>query len=135
MTDEGREPWSRYVDLLIQEINRLAGAASEDESCRQPNLSLFWNVRSVPIGSMGLVYCLHSVDFYIVGGKCRYIYHTWILWSEVVNYTLRILTPKSLCLRLGTYTPVLYRFKPFHSRVQGFLGYIVLRCDHLYYHP
>ena len=90
----------------------------------------FWNVRSVPIGSMGLVYYLHSVDVYIVWGKCRYIYHTWILWSEVVNYTLRILTPKSLCLRLGTYTPVLYRFKPFHSRVQGFLGYIVLRCDH-----
>eukprot|EP00434_Breviolum_minutum_P023246 symbB.v1.2.020503.t1/scaffold1732.1/size104343/2 len=25
MTDEGREPWSRYVDLLIQEIDRLAG--------------------------------------------------------------------------------------------------------------
>ena len=54
MTDEGREPWSRYVDLLIQEIDRLAGAASEDESCRQRTF-FFWNVRSVPIGSMGLV--------------------------------------------------------------------------------
>ena len=94
MTDEGREPWSRYVDLLIQEIDRLAGAASEDDSCRQRTF-FFWKVRSFLIGSMGLVYYLHSVDVFILfGGKCRYICHTWILWGEVVNYTLRILTPK-----------------------------------------
>ena len=48
MTDEGREPWSRYVDLLIQEIDRLAGAASEDESCRQPNLSSFGRFDQFP---------------------------------------------------------------------------------------
>ena len=40
-------------------------------------------VREVPIGSMGLVYLpTFMVDFY---GKCRQIYHTWMVWGWLIN--------------------------------------------------
>ena len=52
--------------------------------------SFFPNVFHIPepIGSTGLVNLpIHLVDFY---GKCRQIYHTWILWGNKAPASTRI---------------------------------------------
>ena len=44
-----------------------------------------WNL-PFPIGSMGLVYLpIFGWFVYISYGKCRQIYHTWILWLLIVH--------------------------------------------------
>ena len=48
-----------------------------------------------PIGSMGLVYLpTWMVDFY---GKCRQIYHTWILWE--LSWHMQFCSTPVLCLK------------------------------------
>ena len=37
MREQGREPWSRYVDHLVEEINRVAGHVSDE-----PSISRFY---------------------------------------------------------------------------------------------
>ena len=90
-----------------------------------------WNFKTFP-NPWRIHGCLVYLPTWMVdfNGKCREIYHTWIVWERLMKdsiyriYALRILTPQRPGYFEDQNTPASYRFiHPSNSRVQLSLGW------------
>ena len=66
---------------------------------------------------------LHLVDFY---GKCREIYHTWIVW-DISNYLLGEIRGRSDLWKFYMHE-LFWQWEPLPTKIRAIF---VIRCDHL----